>query len=156
MQSTHQSRLNYLHFKARLEGKYPVYEEPSESVEVVDPNLFKEEQELIETLKRERHLLEEAKEGVRTEIDKCKEMLERFRLQRAKKLEAKQRENAQRRKLYEDELAHLKATIAKEKAEINVSIRQVDYNPGDGEVSDLNESARLTDRVMRSPRRSKT
>jgi chromosome segregation ATPase len=128
MQSAHQNRLNYLHFKARLDGKYAVYDESSDSEEPLpDPKLLDEERELTETLKQERKLLDEAKEGVESEIDKCKEMLEKFRVQRAKKLEAKRTENATRKKLYQDELARLKATIAKEKAEINVSIRQVDF-----------------------------
>ena len=132
LQSNHQNRLNYIHFKARLEGKelpegdnQPDFKIPTFANELYSLQL--EERELIETLRQEKRLLEEARLNTTTEIDKCKRMLEEFRAQRRRKLSEKQADNEARRKTYERELESLRQTIANEKTDIKVSIHQVEY-----------------------------
>lgn len=163
LQSNHQNYLNYLHFKARLEGN----DRRSSSNDVeIDNNrqrhssqlnaelhqLELEERELTETLKQEEKLLEEARNNTKIEIDRCKKMLEDFRNERQKKLAEKQSENSSRRKIYEEELESLRRTIANEKSDIKVSIHQIDYmsQPDPEDVSALNESYDLREQILRN------
>ena len=156
LQSNHQNRLNYIHFKARLEGKelpegdnQPDFKIPTFANELYSLQL--KERELIETLRQEKRLLEEARLNTTTEIDKCKRMLEEFRAQRRRKLSEKQADNEARRKTYERELESLRQTIANEKTDIKVSIHQVEYaGDDDDNVSLLNRSKDLRDIMLRN------
>ncbi|OHT17453.1 hypothetical protein TRFO_02461 [Tritrichomonas foetus] len=157
MQSNHQNRLNYLHFKARLDG----YDEREDERKTTNFSsqlssehyaLEMEEKELIETLRQEKKLLEEAKVNTKLEVDRCKKMLEDFRIERKKKLSEKKSENSSRRKIYEEELESLRQTIANEKTDIKVSIHQIDYmsQPDAEDVSALNKSYDLREQILRS------
>lgn len=143
MQSTHQRRLNWMHFKAHMEGHRFTPTETPEPVEIIqlqDPSLSKQEEELRKTLEEERKMLHEAKTNVQTEIDKCKKMLDEFRAQRQKKVAEKRSENIERRKLYERELLQLKESMRSDNSEIKMSIHRVDV---DMDSSELNNSANI-------------
>lgn len=163
LQSNHQNYLNYLHFKARLEGNdrrvnsnhnehISITQKHSSTLSSEHHQLELEERELIETLKQEERLLEEAKNNTKLEIDRCKKMLEDFRIERKKKLAEKQSENSSRRKIYEEELESLRRTIANEKSDIKVSIHQIDYmtQPDSEDVSALNKSYDLREQILRT------
>jgi hypothetical protein len=148
LQSTHQSRLNYLHFKSRLNGKelnlHDVEEDrilwPESADEVATDEL--EERELVRILEQEKRILDETRRNTKAEIDRCEEMLSEFRRQRQLILQNKREEVISKRKSYEQELRQLKESILNEEAEINIHIRNVEYYPGD-ELSGLNSSAAL-------------
>jgi hypothetical protein len=128
MQSTHQSRLNHLHFKARLEGTSTTADaSPIPTHEPIADETLGDDPTLIETLKHETRLLEDAKRNTSSEIDRCQKMLEDFREQRQKKLEMKRQEIEERRQLYDRELKALRLSIESQPSEINVSIRDVRY-----------------------------
>lgn len=162
LQSNHQNYLNYLHFKARLEGNDRVVNSNKADTEIRNRHsssfsneyhqLELEERELTETLRQEERLLEEAKQNTQLEIDRCKQMLEDFRKERKKKLEEKQTENSSRRKIYEEELESLRRAIANEKSDIKVSIHQIDYmsHPDAEDVSALNKSYDLREQILRT------
>ena len=148
MQSAHQNRLNWLHFKARLDGweaGVGEYKPKTEEELAQERDLLDLEIQLKKELAQERKLLEEARTNVQGEIDKCKKMLKEFRQQREKKAAEKRSENEVRRKLYEEELAKLQHAMAKDKADIRVAIHRVDYVSGSdsASVSALNDSAKL-------------
>jgi hypothetical protein len=132
MQSTHQSRLNYLHFLARLDGTRASSDDSAAHDRVADAALLSEEAELAATLRRERHLLEESRASVAAEVDQIKGMLEGFRQQRAKRLAEKQRENGDRAKSYDEELRRLRRLVTSGKSDIRVAIRKVEWD-GSGE-----------------------
>ena len=150
LQSVHQGQLNWLHFMARLEGREPKLRPYQPAAE--DASLLSKEQELRETLIRERKLLIDAKTSVQQEIDRCKQMLEEFRVQRRKRFQEKQKENLTRKSIYEQELLHLKTLLQNEKSDIRVSIHQVDYtasSESDVDVSALNESSNLRKEILK-------
>jgi hypothetical protein len=123
MQSAHQSRLNYLHFIARLDDSAAV---PAHQP-VEDADLLAEERQLAETLTRERLLLEEARAGVASEIDRIQRMLKEFRRQRKMRLAEKQRDNKAKGRMYDEELQRLRMAIEDRKSDISVSIHRVDW-----------------------------
>jgi septal ring factor EnvC (AmiA/AmiB activator) len=154
LQSGHHERLNYLHFKARLEGQ-PARAGDSaipEQAAVADDSRQTEEQELIDRLRRETELLEDARRSTTAEIDRCKKMLKEFREQRQRKLAQKQKENRSREQVYEEELRQLRQAIENYDSEINISIRKVDYIDGSDaeDVSALNQSSALRARMPRN------
>jgi hypothetical protein len=160
MQSEHQQRLNYLHFKARLEGQ-PGRAEDSEIPEqaaVVEDSGETEEQDLIELLRHETELLEDAKRTTTSEIDRCKQMLKEFREQRQRRLAQKQKENKSRERIYDEELRQLRRAIERQDSEINISIRKVDYvDASDMEdVSALNQSSALRTRMSKGKQTVRT
>ena len=55
-------------------------------------------------------------------------MLESFRIERKNKLEAKQKENAERKRKYQEDISELKQQIANGKSDIRISIRQVNHS----------------------------
>lgn len=156
MQTTHQSRLNWLHFKARMEGweaGVGEYKPKTEEELAEEQNLLELEIQLKKELAQERKLLEEARTNVKGEIDKCKKMLKQFREQRQRKASEKRSENEARRKTYFEELEKLKQIMAKEKTEIRVAIHHVDYVSGSasGSVSELNDSENLQSKKKSRP-----
>lgn len=158
MQSMHQSRLNYIHFMARLDGKTGKEGEDFSGDDYYNANeenddraLLEEEETLKETLRQEKELLEKAKRDVQEEIDRCQKMLDNFRAQRKKQTQIKNQENQSRRKIYEEELEALKATIEKEKSDIRVSIHQIDYmnQPDAEDVTALNSSYNFRHKILK-------
>lgn len=135
MQLNHQQRLNYLHFKARLEGR-DSYGNPIDDAQQIALSMQNEEYDRLElelrqleaALEQEQKLLNEAKINTNQEIDKCKKMLESFRIERKNKLEAKQKENAERKRKYQEDISELKQQIANGKSDIRISIRQVNHS----------------------------
>lgn len=155
MQSAHQNRLNWLHFKARMEGweaGLGEYKPKTEEELAQERDMLELEVQLKKELAQERKLLEEAKISVKGEIDKCKEMLKRFRKQREKKAAEKRAENEARRKMYQDELEKLRSVMAEDKVDIRVAIHHVDYVSGSESesVSAMNDSENLRSKKKKS------
>jgi hypothetical protein len=112
-----------------------------------------EETQLLRILDQEKLLLSETGQSIEDEIDRCKRMLEEFREQRRKILEAKIQDNKAKRANYEQELVHIKNTIMNEEAEFNIHIRSIDGHSVSEDISSgLNNSAALVAHHVESHR----
>ena len=146
-QKAHQERLNYLHFKYRMNEENGKKNEDSElshfpldDVSVFnsqfskrkpkqaseedlqrEKKLSREEQELQKELHRQQVLLQETKTKINDEIDRVKLLLEKFRRERNISMKNLENEYSRRKERYETDITTIKNTEIK-KPEININI----------------------------------